>query len=294
MSWLTGEYKGEQTYFPMVNSIVDYYKRNRAAVSNPQYRSSAIASSVNNKQSQYNGYFDKKPDANLRYGKVDTGIDIGIDPSKVETYKGLDKEYDRKQKQVQEAVKPTAPTAFNGSSIDSNVSNYLNTSRNPSLYGSSIYDGINVQSQPLSAVTDLPQSAYDAGFQDIDYSGASAFDSQSTNPLAPSPANGSMFGDMFSNADGFYYRDASNMPAGLSPQAQAAYLQSPSAFSQILGNVGSGVSAIGGIYDIYNAYQSNKMAKDAYNAQKSELARQVQKDKDFSANINKSGLGTRA
>ena len=142
--------------------------------------------------------------------------------------------------------------------------------------------------QPISYANSVEDNYNYGGMTPSDIAGTTV------PSVGETQSQGSMLGNLFSNSDGFYYHDASNMPAGLSPQAQAEWLKSPSALSQTLGNIGSGVSALGGIYDMYNAYQSNKRAEDAYKMQKAEIARQVQKDKDFSANINKSGLGTRA
>lgn len=57
-----------------------------------------------------------------------------------------------------------------------------------------------------------------------------------------------------------------------------------------------GIADIGGglasLYSIYSGIQANDRAEQAWNLQKGEYNRGVQKDKDFATNIAKSGLGS--
>ena len=158
-------------------------------------------------------------------------------------------------------------------------------------FGANTYSALAQAQYAYGNPTANPSSSVSVA-DDYNYGGLTQSDVAGST--IPSGSQGSMFGNLFDNSTGYWSHNVNNMPAGLSPQGQAAYLQAPSDFSQLLGNVNSGVSAFSGLYDMYNVYQQNKMAKDAYNMQRSELARQVAKDQAFSSNINKSGLGTRA
>lgn len=56
-----------------------------------------------------------------------------------------------------------------------------------------------------------------------------------------------------------------------------------------LADIGGGLASL---YSIYSGMQQNKRAEDAWNMQKQEYNRSVQKDRDFASALNKSGLGT--
>ena len=69
------------------------------------------------------------------------------------------------------------------------------------------------------------------------------------------------------NSDGFWSHNVGNMPEGLSDVEKAAWLQSPSTFSNILGGVGTGASALSSLYGMYMQNKNYNLHKDAYNKQ---------------------------
>lgn len=263
-----GKYYADSKY-GIVGDIANWaYNQYKGSTSNKN-AGSRIGAYVNNKQTQYNGFLDSKPN----YASTNpVNTDTTYAPSAF-VLKGNYNSSAPKQTQYN-TNKPTttlkAPSPLiEQSSVDNtqagfspiNPADYYRDANTSALagWGDDMSSGLNTAQQPSSIA-----SAYKLG-----------------SPSAPWYSM---------NAGG--YTDEQLASMSIEDQIKAKGLSSN--LSNFLGNIGSGVSALGGIYDMYSKYQQNQLMKDAYNAQKSELARQVAKDKAFSANINKSGLGTRA